>query len=234
MTSSQPPQPPPGDQPPHGPPQPGYGPPPSSQPAGPVSFDAGRLRTADHAIAGLTLLFLILSFFTWYDFGDAFFGIDVSISGWTDGQIKFAFFLFLLATTWALLPAVTHLEVDFPRSLVTVGLAALGFLLTLFAWFDTFDFEFSLFALLGMLTAAAVLAFAVLSLLPELRNRPALPGALSGASEWANRTPSSVAGIARPQRQPGPPPARPPTYGRPGSPGRPGASGGPDRPGGPA
>jgi hypothetical protein len=109
------------------------------------------------------------------------------VSGWTDGQVKFAFFLFLLATVWALLPAVTHLEVGFPRSLVTVGLAALGFLLTLFAWFDTFDFEFSIFALLGMLTAAAILAFAVLSLLPELRNRPALPGAVAGAAQWANQ-----------------------------------------------
>ena len=189
MTSSQPPQPPP-----QGEPQP--------------AFDAGRLRIADFAIAGLTLLFLVLSFFTWYDFGDAFFGLDISVSGWTDGQIKFAFVLFLLASAWALLPAVTHLEVGFPRSLVTVGLAALGFLLTLFAWFDTFDLEFSIFALLGTLSAAAILAFAVLSLLPELRNRPALPGALSGASQWANRSATRV--------------------------GRPDAPGGPDRPGGPA
>jgi len=188
MTSSQPPQPPPGGQPPRG-----QG----------VSFDAGRLRIADNAIAGLTLLFLVLSFFTWYDFGD-FFGVDISVSGWTDGQIKFAFLLFLLATAWALLPAVTHLEVGFPRSLVTVGLAALGFLLTLLAWFDTFDFEFSIFALLGMLTAAAVLAFAVLSLLPELRNRPALPGALSGASQWANRSASGAKAPEAPDRPGGP------------------------------
>ena len=245
MTSSQPPQPPQGD------PPTGYGPPRGAKsPAGPppahstygqpagggqgVSFDAKRLRIADYAIAGLTLLFLVLSFFTWYDFGDDFFGVDVSVSGWTDGQIKFAFFLFLLATVWALLPAVTHLEVGFPRSLVTVGLAALGFLLTLFAWFDTFDFDFSIFALLGMLTAAAILAFAVLSLLPELRNRPALPGALSSASQWANRTGSGAGESARPQGQPVPPPAQPPTYGQPGSPDQPGAPGGPDRPGGPA
>jgi len=200
-----------------------------------VSFDAERLTIADYAIAGLTLLFLVLSFFTWYDFGDAFFGVDITVSGWTDGQIKFAFFLFLLATAWALLPAVTHLEVGFPRSLVTVGLAALGFLLTLFAWFDTFDLEFSIFALLGMLTAAAILAFAVLSLLPELRNQPALPGALAGAAQWANRSASGAGETVRPQGRPGPPPpAQPPTYGRPGSPGQPGAPGGPDRPGGPA
>ena len=194
-----------------------------------MTFDATKLRMADYAIAGLTLLFLVLSFFTWYDFGDDFFGIDVSISGWTDGQIKFAFFLFLLATAWALLPAVTHLEVGFPRSLVTVGLAALGFLLTLFAWFDTLDLDFSVFALLGMLTAAAILAFAVLSLLPELRNRPALPGALSGAAQWANRPAPGAGETARPPGQV--PPAQPPTYG---TPDQPGAPGGPDRPGGPA
>jgi hypothetical protein len=209
MTSDQPPQPPLGGQPPQGDKQPGYGP--------PSGFDATRLRIADYAIAGLTLLFLVLSFFTWYDFGDEFFGVDITVSGWTDGQIKFAFFLFLLATVWALLPAVTHLEVGFPRSLVTVGLAALGFLLTLLAWFDTFDFEFSIFALLGMLTAAAILAFAVLSLLPELRNRPSLPGPLSGASQWATRSASGAGETVRPD-----------------VPGQPGAPGGPDRPGGPA
>ena len=249
MTSSQPPQPPLGGQPPQGQPQPGYGPPPGGA-AGPppahstygqsagggqgVSFDAKRLKMADYAIAGSTLLFLVLTFFTWYDFGEDFFGVDVSYSGWTDGQVKLAFFLFLLATAWALLPAVTHLEVGFARSVVTVGLAAVGFLLTLFAWFDTFDFDFSIFALLGMLTAAAILGFAVLSLLPELRNRPALPGALSGASQWANRPASGAGETVQPQGQPGPPPAQPPTYGQPGSPGQPGAPGGPDRPGGPA
>ena len=81
---------------------------------------------------------------------------------------------------WALLPAFTDLKLGFPRSWVTVGLAALGFVLTLFAWIDTFDVDFSIWALLGMLTATAILVFAVLALLPELRNRPALPGGLAG------------------------------------------------------
>jgi hypothetical protein len=225
MTSSQPPQPPLGGQPPQGqqpPQQPaGYGPPPGQQPpagygppptpgqnpygppptpgpnpyaqpagtGGPsVSFDPKRLTMAAYVIAGLTLLYLILSFFTWYDFGNEdFFGVDLNVSGWTDGQVKLAFFLFLLATVWALLPAVTDLKLGFPRSWVTVALAALGFVLTLFVWFDTFSFDFSIWALLGVLTAAAILVFAVLSLLPELRNRPALPGALAGAAQWANQ-----------------------------------------------
>jgi hypothetical protein len=215
MTSSQPPQPPMGGQPPQGhqPPQqpPAYGPPPGQQPpagygapptpgqnpygqpagsGGPgVSFDLKRLNMAAYVIAGLTLLYLVLSWFTWYDFGsEDFFGVDLNVSGWTgSGNVKFAFFLFLLATVWALLPAVTDLKLGFPRSWITVGLAALGFVLTLFAWFDTFDFDFSIWALLGVLTAAAILVFAVLTLLPELRNRPALPGALAGAAQWANQ-----------------------------------------------
>ena len=64
--------------------------------------------------------------------------------------MKTAFFLFLLATVWALLPAFTDLKLGFPRSWITVGLAALGFVLTLFAWIDTFDVDFSVWALLGM------------------------------------------------------------------------------------
>ncbi|WP_170977797.1 hypothetical protein, partial [Blastococcus sp. CCUG 61487] len=76
--------------------------------------------------------------------------------------------------------AFTDLKLSFPRSWITVGLAAIGFLFTLLAWFDTFEevFDFSFLALVGLLVAAAILVFAVLSLLPELRNRPALPGAL--------------------------------------------------------
>src|SRR5690606_37545356 len=134
------------------------------------------------------LLYLILSFFTWYGFGAAeFFGVDLSISGWTDNQVKLSFLLFLLAAAWSALPAFTEVKVGFPRSWITVGLAALGFLLTLFVWFDTLDLDFSVWALLGLLTAAAILGFAVLSLLLELRNGSALPGALGGAAQWASR-----------------------------------------------
>jgi hypothetical protein len=146
-----------------------------------VSFDAKKLTMASYVIAGGTLLFLILSFFSWF----RFFG--VGISGWESGNVKTAFFLFLLASVWALLPAFVDVKVGFPRSWITVGLAGLGFLLTLFAWFDTFDFDFSIWALLGVLTAAAILLFAVLALLPELRNRPALPGGLASAAQWANQ-----------------------------------------------
>ena len=38
-----------------------------------------------------------------------------------------------------------------------------------------------------MLVATAILLFAVLALLPELRNRPALPGRPGRAAQWANQ-----------------------------------------------
>jgi hypothetical protein len=232
MTSSQPPQPPVGGQPPHGqqPPQP-YGQPPApgqqpagqvppqnpySQPAGTggpsVSFDAKRLTMASYVLAGLTVLYLVLSFFDWYQFEDDFFGGALDQNGWFNDDVKIAFFLFLLATVWAVLPAFAEVKVGFPRSWITVGLAAGGLLFTLLAWFDTFDefLDFSFVALLGVITALAIVLFAVLSLLPELRNRPALPGALGGAAQWANRSASGPGQAGPTQGQQGPPPPPPP------------------------
>jgi hypothetical protein len=211
-------QPPPGYGPPpgfqQGPPPPGYGqqaggPNPFGQPAGTgggVAFDPKKLKMADYVIAGGTLLYLILSFFTWYDFGNGdFFGVDLNVSGWTgSGSVKTAFFLLVLATVWALLPAFTDVRLGFPRSWITVGLAALAWLLTLFAWIDTFKIGFSIWALLGFLTATAILLFAVLALLPELRNRPALPGGLANAAQWANQQAPEF-GQGSPGQHPAPP-----------------------------
>ena len=181
-------------QPGYGPPAAGYGPPPygppGSGPTGPgtsqaVSMDLKRLRVADYVVAGGTVLYLVFALFPWWDYGVDFF--CARLSGVDSGQVSSAFVLFLLATAWALLPAFYDLKLGFPRSWVTVGLAALGFLLTLVAWIDTFDAGFSIWALLGLLTAAVILVFAVLTLLPELRSRPALPGALQGAAQWATQ-----------------------------------------------
>ena len=195
-----------GQQPPPGYPQqppPGYGPqgyapqgyPPGGH-AGSVgsSVDLKRLRMADYVVAGGTLLFLILGMLPWRDYGDEFFGI--SVSGFQgSGAVTLAFLLFLLAGVWALLPAFVDLKVGFPRAWITVGLAALGFLLTLVAWIGSFDAGFSIWALLGLLTAAAILLFSLFTLLPQLRNRPALPGALAGAAQWANQqAPDPTAG----------------------------------------
>lgn len=172
--------------------QQGYGQPnPYAQPAGTgagFSFDLKKLKMADYVIAGGTIVFLILALLPWYDLGFDVPGVDDTISGFSaSGNVTTAFVLILLATAWTLLPAFADLKLPFPRSWVTVGLAALGVLLTLFAWLDTFDFEFSLWALLGFLTSLVILLFAVLALLPELKNRPALPGGLANAAQWANQ-----------------------------------------------
>jgi hypothetical protein len=214
MTSSQPPQPPPyGQQPPagqpYGQPQPGPGHNPYAQPAGSggsMSFDAKRLKMADYVVAGGTLLFLVFAILPWYseDFG---FGASISVNGLDLSTITTAFVLFLLATAWTLLPAVYDLPLPFPRSFVTVGLAGLGLLLTLFGWIDSFDLpDFSVFALLTFLSAVAITAFAVLRLLPELKNRPALPGGVANAAQWANQqAPGSGSHPQGPQQQYGQP-----------------------------
>ena len=254
MTASQPPEqpyggPPPGHVPGNvpGPPQPGpaqpaWGqqPPPPGQygapapgPAQGSSVDFKRLRMADYVVAGGALLFLILSLLPWYDFG------VFSAQGFDDGQVVFAFLLFVAAAAWAVLPAFTEVRVGFPRSWVTVGLAGLGFLLTLLVWIDTLSFSFTIAAFLGLLTAAAILAFAVFRLLPELRGGPALPGALSGAAQWANRqapdptagrsptSPSAPPAQSAPWASPPPPPAPPASTGTPPPPPPPPAQPGP-------
>jgi hypothetical protein len=150
-------------------------------------MDLKKLKMADYVIAGGTLLYLVWALFPWYDFGDDVFGFSYSLNGFSTGLVSSAFVLFLLATAWAVLPAFYDLKMGFPRSWITVGLAALGFLLTLFAWFDTLSVGFAIFALLGLLTSVAILLFSLLTLLPELRNRPALPGGLANAAQWANQ-----------------------------------------------
>jgi hypothetical protein len=203
-------------QPGYGPPAAGYGPPPYGPPGyGPagqggsqgVSVDLKRLRTADYVIAGGAVLYLVFALFPWWDYGDDFF--FARLSGFDSGQVSSAFVLFLLAAAWAVLPAFYDLRLGFPRAWVTVGLAALGFLLTLIAWIDTFDAGFSIWALLGLLTAAAILLFAVLTLLPQLRNRPTLPGPLAGAAQWANQPAPQPTGGGQQGA-----PQGPPTYGQ--------------------
>jgi hypothetical protein len=222
---------PPYGQPPYGGPPYG-GPPPSAPPGGAgagFSFDLKKLTTADYGIAGGTLLFFVLALFPWWSYGDDLFGY--SLSGFDDGTVSTAFLLFLLATVWTLLPAFLDLRLDFPRAWVTVGLAGLGFLLTLFAWIASMGVSFQVWPLLGMLTAGAILLFAILSLLPQLKNRPAAPAGPAGAAQWADQPaprlgqPGQAAqhhgyGPAGYGQQPPPPPAS-------------GEGGGaPDRPGG--
>jgi hypothetical protein len=233
--------PPPG-QPPYGPPpgygqQPGYNP--YGQPAsagGPgFSFDAGKLKMAHYVIAGGTLVYLVLSFLPWVSFDDLYY-YSGSVSGWRfSGLVPFSFFLFLLATVWAALPAFYDLKLGFPRGWITVGLAGLGFLLTLIAWIDSLSWGFSIWALLSLIVALAIAAFAFLSLLPELRNRPALPGGLAGAAQWANQQAPGQPQFGGQQTGPGgpggPAPHGAPQGGPQGGPGQP--YGQPPQPAGP-
>jgi hypothetical protein len=187
-------------------------------------------------IAGGTLLFFVLALFPWWSYGDDLFGY--SLSGFDDGTVSTAFLLFLLAAVWTLLPAFLDLRLGFPRGWVTVGLASLGFVMTLLAWIESMGVSYQVWPLLGMLTAGAILLSAIVSLLPQLKDRPAVPAGQAGAAQWSDQ-PSPEFGQPG-QHWPGygqpgtPPPPPSPTGGTgPAAAGGPAASGGPAAPGGP-
>ncbi|SFL90523.1 hypothetical protein [Geodermatophilus ruber] len=192
-----------------------YGQHPHGRPAGTggsVGFDPKKLSLGDYVVAGSVVAYLIFMIIPWFseDFG---FGFSVSVNGFDSGLLTLAFVLLLLAGLWALLPAFYDVKLPFPRGLITVGLTGLVFLLTLLEWISTFEVGFSAMALLTFLTSAAALAFAVLTLLPQLRNRPTLPGGVATAAQWANQqAPQFGAGAAQPGQPYG---QQPPQYGAP-------------------
>ena len=210
------------------------------------SVDLKKLKVADYVIAAGTALFFVLALFPWWSYGDNLFGY--SLSGFDDGTVSTAFLFFLLTTVWTLLPAFLDLRLGFARGWITVGLAGLGFVLTFFAWVESLSVSFQVWPLLGMLTAAAILLFAILSLVPQLKQRPNVPARLAGAAQWANQPapefgqPGRYAGAQTPPTygQPAPPPPPPPAPGAPGYPAGPAGPGhagpghaGPAAPGGP-
>jgi hypothetical protein len=188
--------------------------------------DLSRLRLADYAVAAGTLLYVVFMALPWFsidgfDLGSGFEVPGVSVNGFDSGTLTFAFVLLLVASAWALLPAVADVSVPFPRSFVTAGLTALAFLLTLIEWLSTFDAGFTFFGLMTFLASAAVLAFAGLRVLPELRGTTTVPSGLAGAAQWANGPApqfGSTAGhqpAGPPPGQPQPPPPGQPAYGQP-------------------
>ena len=211
----------PGGQPPGGPPL--VRPPGGSGSA--FSFDLKKLKMADYVIAGGTFLFFVLALLPWWRYGDDLF--NYSLSGFDDGSVSSAFLLFLLATVWTMVPAVVDLRLSFPPAWITVGLAGLGFMLTLVAWIDSMSLSFQIWPLLGTLTAAAILLGAVLLLLPQLKNRPELPGSLAGAARWANQQAPDFGAAGQPGQ------VRP-TYETPGSPPPPPPGGAGQLPGAPS
>ena len=70
------------------------------------------------------LLFLILSFFPWYNFGRGL--LRLQPQRLASGNVKRRSSCSCWRRSWALLPAFTDLKLGFPRSWITVGLAALG------------------------------------------------------------------------------------------------------------
>jgi hypothetical protein len=168
MTSGQPPS---GE-------QPGTGQPPRyGQPAGAggaLGLHLKYLTMADYVIAGGALLHLLLAILPWADVGD-YFGVDIpgdSISGFRFSDlVTVSVLLFLLAAGWALLPVVTQVDPGFSRGWITTGLAAPGLLFTMVAWIRSLAYGFQIWPLLAVAVAAAITAFAVRPLLPEL-DRP--------------------------------------------------------------
>jgi hypothetical protein len=202
------------------------GDPPGRRPRSPV---LGRVALADRVVVAGTLLYLLFALLPWYrvaafDLGQGYSFPGASVNGFDSGLVVVAFVLLLLATVWAVLPAVADVPVRFPRSLVTVGLATAALLLTLVEWLSDLDTGFSLVGLLAVLAAVAVLAGAVLRLLPELR-RTVPPGAATAEVASPDPSPPGVDAEARPQAEAppsddpeppdgspyrGPPPTRPP------------------------
>ena len=202
----------------NGPAQPDHRPPAAAGPAlpgapapGRTGVDLGRLRLADCAVAAGTLLYLLFMILPWFriDAFDLGFGYrlpGVSVNGFDSRILTVAVVLLLMAAAWALLPAAADVRVPFPRELLTAGLAALAFLLTLTEWLSTFDAGFTLIGLLAFVSSAAVLACAALGLLPAL-DLGSLPGGLVRAAQWADRPGPQLGRAARPRGEPtGPPP----------------------------
>ncbi|HEV7870966.1 MAG TPA: hypothetical protein VGO95_06885 [Modestobacter sp.] len=182
-------------------------------------FDPGRLRLADCAVAAGTLLYLIFMIIPWYsidgfDLGEGYSFPGASVNGFDSGIVVLAFVLLLSASAWALLPAFADVRVPFPRSFITAGLVAFAFLFTLIEWLSDLDIGFTLMGLLTLLTSVAVLAFAVLRLLPELGGRAPLPRGLAGAAQWANQPAPHRGGVAAGQQDVGPPPGPTEAYGQ--------------------
>jgi hypothetical protein len=120
------------------------------------------------------VLFLVLLLVPWYrregfDLGYGHRVAAASANGLDSGLLVTALVLLVLAGAWALLPAVADVPTPFPRALVTTGLAALAFLVTVLAWLSSLDLGVSVPGLLAVLTVAAVLAVSVRQLLPQAR-----------------------------------------------------------------
>ena len=148
----------------------------SDEQAHPPAEAAARRVTRRELVVGAgAVLYVALGFLPWASVTFDVLG-RVSASGYRlSVLVPVAAVLLVAAAAWVLLPALRRLPVPFPRAAVTLGLAALAFLLTLVTWLRSSDYGFEPVPLLALLVTLAVAAAAARSLLPELR-APAATG----------------------------------------------------------
>ncbi|WP_222269180.1 hypothetical protein [Modestobacter marinus] len=188
-------------------------------------FDRSRLTWIDVAVAVGAVLYVVCLSVPWfrydgYDLGFGYRSASYSVNGFVSGLLTVAAVLVVAAGVWALLPALADVRVPFPRATLTVGLAALTFLLTVVEWLTTFDVGFTLAGLLAVLTSATVVSLAVLRVLPDLRVGPALPEPPASAPpdqpadpaghRWPGHDDAPRYGGSWQPPQSGPGPSRPP------------------------
>jgi hypothetical protein len=192
-----------------------------------IGLDRSRVRRGDWLVALCAVAFLLFAALPWFTF-DLGFGFAESVNGFDFWLVTAAAVLFVLAAVWSLLPAVVDLGLPFPHGAVTVGLTSLALLLTLVEWLSTFEGGFSLFALLTVLTAAAAVVVAVLTL---VRPPHGSAGAAPAGTSRSTPQPQSwqPTGYGQPPSAPVQSPPEPPASAAPPpegerAPGRPGGS----------
>ena len=154
--------------------EPGFQQPDAERPTRRRRVRPGRVHLAGVLVTARTVLYLLFLVAPWFrtpgfDLGFGHRADPASADGLDSGLLVTALVLLVLASCWSLLPAVAELAVPFPRALVTSGLTALAFLLTLLEWLTTLDIGVSVPGLLALLTAAAVFAVALGQLVPQAR-----------------------------------------------------------------
>lgn len=136
---------------------------------------ARRWDRRDLVVAVGALLYLLLGFLPWASVTYEVLG-RIRASGYGFSfLVPVAAALLVAAAGWALAPALGAPPVGFPRSAVTLGLAALAVLLTLVTWLRSTDYGFEPVPLLALLLTGAVAAAAARSLLQEWRVAPSSP-----------------------------------------------------------
>jgi hypothetical protein len=144
-----------------------------------------RWPRRDLAVAGGALLYVLLGFLPWASVTYDVLG-RISASGYGFSfLVPVAAVLLAAAAAWTLASAFGAPPVGFPRSAVTLGLAALAVLLTLVTWLRSTDYGVEPVPLLALLLSVAVAASAARSLRPEWDAPPSSPVAPSSAVEEA-------------------------------------------------